>query len=107
MPDGIKINDAAFEITPGGLEALMSHQGAEVRVTRLDLSVSPEALNVLLRRLAPEGGPAPTAQVSDGRLQVSSQREGKAVELDLQVGGFQLRLSPEGIRLVSGGPDGV
>ena len=104
MPDGIQINDVAMEISPAGLEAMVSGRGAEVRVTRLDLSVSPEALNTLLTSLAPEGTPAPTAAVSDGRLQVTGERDGKRMSLDLQFGGLRLELSADGVRLVSGGP---
>jgi len=106
MAEGIRINDAAVEISPAGLEALVTGQGAEVRVTRLDLSVSPEALNTLLTRLAPEGVSAPSAQVSDGRLQVTADQNGKRMALDLQLGGLRLELSPEGLRLVSGNAPG-
>ncbi len=102
MADGIRINDAALEISPAGLEALVNQQGASVTLTKIDLSISPEALATLLARFAPEGEPAPTAEVSDGRLQVSTTREGKPMSLDLQVGGLRLEFTTAGLRLVSG-----
>jgi hypothetical protein len=107
MADGIRINDAALEISPAGLEALVNRQGAAVTLTRIDLSVSPEALSTLLARFAPEGEPPPTAELSEGRLQVSATREGKPMTLDLQVGGLRLEISTTGLRLVSGSqPEG-
>lgn len=99
MADGIRIQDAALEISPAGLEALINKQGAEVRVTKIDLSVSPEALNTLLAGLAPEGTASPSAQVSDGRIQVSGEREGKRMALDLQVGSLRVEITAAGIRL--------
>jgi hypothetical protein len=102
MADGIRINDASLEISPGGLEAMMRREGAEVKITRLDLTVSPEALATLLSRMAPEGEPPPTAQVEEGRLLVTRQQEGKRTVIDLEVGGFRLELTPGGLRLVGG-----
>ena len=101
MADGIRINDAALEISPSGLEALINQRGAEVKVTRLDLTVSPEALATLLGRLAPEGQPAPTAQLEDGRLLVTAEQEGKKTQVDLQLGGLRLEVTANGLRLVS------
>ena len=101
MADGIRINDAALEISPSGLEAIMNQRGAEVKVTRLDLTVSPEALATILGRLAPEGQPAPTAELEDGRLLVTAQQEGKKTQLDLQLGGLRLEVTANGLRLVS------
>src|SRR5688500_17893784 len=99
MAEGIRINDAALEISPTGLEALVNQKGAEVKVTRIDLSVSPEALGTLLTRFAAEGQAPPTAALSDGRLQVSAQQDGKPMTLDLQLGSLRLTFSPEGLRL--------
>ena len=104
MADGIRINDAALEISPAGLEALVNRQGAAVTLTKIDLSISPEALTTLLAGLAPQGEPPPTAALSEGRLQVSTVREGKAMALDLQVGGLRLEITADGLRLVSGPP---
>jgi hypothetical protein len=102
MADGIRIQDAALEISPSGLEALVNNQGAEVRVTKLDLAVSPEALNTLLRKFAPEGTAAPSATLGDGRVQVSAQQGGKTMGLDLSVGSLRVEITAAGIRLVSG-----
>jgi hypothetical protein len=102
MADGIQIRDASFEISPEGVDALVNRTGAEVKVTRLDLSVSPEALNRLLAGVTPEGKPAPNVAVSDGRLQLNAERDGKRVGLDLQLGGLRLEFSAEGLRLVGG-----
>jgi hypothetical protein len=99
---GIQIHNASLEVSPAGLEALVRKEGAEVRVTKLDLSISPEALNVLLAGMTPEGETPPQAAVSEGRLQVSGAREGKRMALDLQVGGLRVELGADGVRLVSG-----
>jgi hypothetical protein len=102
MPDGIRIQDAAVEISPEGLEALLHKRGAEVTVSKLDLSISPEALNTLLAGLAPGGVNAPTAACADGRLRVTAEKDGQPVALDLRVGGIRIELTAGGLRLVTG-----
>lgn len=101
MADGIRINDVSLEISPAGVEALVNKRGADITVTRLDLSVSPEALNTLLAGLAPQGTAPPSVTLSDGRAQVSAERDGKRMGLDLQLGGMRLEISAGGLRLVS------
>src|SRR5438874_101228 len=101
MADGIRINDAAIEISPASLDALVKKQGAQLTVTNLDVSISPEALNTLLSTLAPAGEPAPSASVSDGRLQVTGAGGGKSVSVDLRVAGLKLQITSAGLRLVS------
>ena len=102
VADGIRINDAAFEISPAGLEAIVKKQGAQVTLTNLDLSISPEALNTLLRAFAPAGQPPPTATLSDGRVEVTAQSADRQMGLDVRIGSFRLEITAEGLRLVSG-----
>jgi hypothetical protein len=102
VADGIRINDAAFEISPAGLEAIVKKQGAQVTLTNLDLSISPEALNTLLSAFAPAGQPAPSAALSDGRLEVTAESAGRQVALDVRIGSFRLEITAQGLRLVSG-----
>ena len=99
--DGIRIQDVSVEIGQEGLDALLRREGAQLKITSLDLQVSPDALNTLLAGLAPAGTTAPVATVTDGRLQVDAENDGKRLALDLQVGGFRLELSSGGVRLVS------
>lgn len=101
MADGIRINDAAFEITPAALDALIKKQGASITVTGLDLAISPEALNTLLTALTPPGEPSPSAALADGRLQVTGQSGENRYAVDLRVGTFRLQITGEGLRLVS------
>jgi hypothetical protein len=102
MADGIRIQDAAIEISPSGLEAMLRKEGTEIKVTRLDLSVSPEALNTLLQGLAPAGQAAPKASLEQGRVRVDVEKDGKPLALDLQIGGVKLEITAEGLRLVTG-----
>lgn len=102
MSDGIRINDAGIEISPEGLQALVNKQGAALRITKLDLSASPDALNTLLAGLTPEGQTPPTVEVSDGRLQFSARCDDKSVALDLQAAGLRLEFTADGLRLVTG-----
>ncbi|HEU4752550.1 MAG TPA: hypothetical protein VFU47_05525 [Armatimonadota bacterium] len=114
MSEGIQINDAAVAISPAGLEALLRKQGAALTVTRLDLSVSPEALNTLLRGLGSppvEAGAAEARSVSppslsglveEGRLQLTVGRDGQNLDLDLQMAGLRLDFTAGGLRLTSG-----
>jgi hypothetical protein len=101
MPEGIRIQDAAVEISPEGLEAMLNKRGAEVTVSKLDLAISPEALNTLLAGLAPEGVNAPAAECGDGRLRVTAEKEGTPHALDLRVGGVRIELTAGGLRLVA------
>jgi hypothetical protein len=98
MDEGIRIEDAACEISPSGLESLLAKKGLELTVTRLDLSISQEALNALLQRFAP-GPAAPRAEVLDGRLRVENPGEAGAVTVELQSGGLRLEITGEGLRL--------
>lgn len=103
MPEGIRINDAALEISPESVQSLIKKDGrpADITVSRLDLSVSGEALAALLQGLAPEGAPAPTVQMEEGRLQAAVQREGGPVGVDLRMGALRLQFTAEGLRLTS------
>jgi hypothetical protein len=101
MADGIRINDAALEISPAALDAIVKGQGAQVTLTKVDLSVSPEALNTILAAATPQGTPAPSASVGDGRLQVTGQAGERRVALDIRAGSFRLQITSEGLRLVS------
>lgn len=99
--DGIRIQDVSLEIGQEGLDALLRREGAQLKITSLDLQVSPDALNTLLAGLAPAGTTPPTATVTDGRLQVDTEKDGKRLGLDVQVGGFRLEITSSGVRLVS------
>src|SRR5687767_7950428 len=101
MADGIRINDASLEITPAALDAMVKGQGAQVTVTKVDLSISPEALNTILTAATPQGTAAPSASLGDGRLQVTGQAGDKRVAVDIRAGSFRLQITPEGLRLVS------
>ena len=101
MAEGIQIRDAALELSPEGLRSLLKGGGAELRLTRVDLSVSPDALNALLASAAPEGTPPPSAELSDGEMRLSGERDGKRMTLDLRVSRLRLEISAEGLRLVS------
>lgn len=101
MADGIRIQDAAVEISPQGLEALINKRGADVTVSKLDIAISPDALNTLLTGLAPAGTTAPTAECADGRLRVTAEKDGQPLALDLRVGGIRIELTAGGLRLVT------
>jgi hypothetical protein len=103
VADGIRINDASVEISTGQLEALVKKQGAAVSVTKLDLSVTPEALATLLSAFAPEGTPPPAVELSEGRMLITGEREAKSLGLDLRLGGLRVEITAEGLHLVSEG----
>jgi hypothetical protein len=100
--DGIQIRDLALEISEDDLGELAAKRSGALAVTRLDVSLSPDTLNRLLKETTPRGKPAPKAQVSEGRLQITTQQGNRKMGLDLQVGSLRLELSEAGIRLVSG-----
>lgn len=101
MADGIRIQDAAVEISPEGLQSLLQKRGAELTVSKLDVSVSQEALNTLLSGLAPEGSTPPTAECSESGLFVTAERDGQPMALDLRVGGLRIEIGAAGLRVVT------
>lgn len=101
MDDGIRIEDAAVEISPAGLEAMLAKKGADVKVTRLECSVSEEALNALLKRFAPGPG-VPHASVADGHLAVENVGPDGNVRLELEASGIRLEITADGLRLRMG-----
>jgi len=101
MADGIKIQDAAVEISPEGLQSLLQKRGAELTVSKLDLSVSQEALNTLLNGLGSGGSTPPSAECSDAGLKVRSERDGQQMALDLRVGTVRIEISAAGLRVVT------
>jgi hypothetical protein len=101
MAEGIRVNDAALEISPAGVQALVNCEGADITLTRLDLSISADSLNTLLSGLATEGQPAPSAELADGRVRVTTQKDGKSVGLEVRVASFRLQIGADGLRLVS------
>lgn len=101
MPEGIEIHDAALDLSEESLAALIAGRGAALRLTRLDLSITPAALNALLAAAAPEGQPAPVVTCEEGGLRVAAGPEGHRAEVEVRAAGFRLLLSADGLRLVS------
>src|SRR5688572_20923873 len=98
MDEGIRIEDAACEISPAGLESMLAKKGLEVKVTRLDLSVSEAALNALLQRFAP-GEQAPRAAVQRGSLRVENVGPDAGTRLELQAGGIRIEIADGTVRV--------
>ena len=101
MADGIRIHDAEIEVTTGALESLLNRGGADVTVRKIDLSVTPDALNAVLRKATPPGNVAPTVESEEGRLVLQAEREGALHRLDLQLGSLRVEITGEGVRLTS------
>ncbi len=101
MADGIRIHDAQIEVSTGALESLLNQGGADVTIRKIDLSVTPDALNAVLRKATPPGNVAPSVEAEDGRLVLQAEREGTLHRLDLQLGSLRLEISGEGVRLTS------
>ena len=101
MADGIRIHDAQIEVSTGALESLLNRGGADVTIRKIDLSVTPDALNAVLRKATPEGSVAPTVESEDGRLVLQAEREGTLHRLDLQLGSLRIEIGVEGVRLTS------
>jgi|SRR5215831_17573204 len=98
MDEGIRIEDVAFEISPTGLVSLMDRKGLELKINRLDLSLSEEALNSLLKRYAP-AETSPSATIEEGHLTFSSAREGATSRIELGSSGIRLEVIEGGLRL--------
>lgn len=101
MADGIQIHDAQLDVSTSALESLLNKGGADVTVRKIDLSVTPDALNAVLRKATPPGNLAPTVESEDGRLVLQAEREGTLHRLDLHLGSLRIEIGAEGVRLTS------
>jgi hypothetical protein len=101
MADGIRIHDAEIEVGTDALEALLNRGGADVVVRKIDLSVTPDAMNAVLRKATPAGNVPPSVESESGRLVLQAEREGTLHRLDLQLGSLRLEIGAEGVRLTS------
>ena len=101
MADGIRIHDAQIEVSTDALESLLNRGGADVVVRKIDLSVTPDALNAVLRKATPPGNAPPSVESEDGRLVLQAEREGTLHRLDLQLGSLRVEIGAGGIRLTS------
>ena len=68
MADGLRIHDAQIDVSTSALESLLNRGGADVTIRKIDLSVTPDALNAVLRKATPAGNVPPTVESTDGRL---------------------------------------
>jgi hypothetical protein len=98
MDEGIRIEDAACEISPAGLEAMLAKKGVELRVTRLDLSITEAALNTILARNQPRPAP-PRVTVANGTVKVANLGEDGATSVELCAGGVRLEIADGSLRL--------
>src|SRR5437016_5423043 len=98
MDEGIRIEEIAFEISPTGLVSLLDKKGLELKVNRLDIAISEEALNSLLKRYAP-AGTSPAASVEGGQLTLTNSREGGTSKIELGSSGLRLEVTKRGLRL--------
>lgn len=101
MADGIRINDAQIEVSTSALESLLNKGGADVTIRKIDLSVTPDALNAVLQKATPAGNIPPSLEAEDGRLVLKAEREGTLHRLDLQLGSLRVEISADGLRLTS------
>ena len=98
MEEGIRIDDAACEISPAGLEAMLAKKGVELRVTRLDLSMTEAALNTVLARSGPRQLP-PRVTVASGSLTVENLGEDGATKVEIRAPGVRVEIGDGALRL--------
>ena len=98
MDEGIRLEDVAFEISPTGLVSLLDKKGLELKVNRLDITISEEALNSLLKRYAP-AETSPAASVEGGQLTLTNTREGATSKIELASPALRLEVTGTGLRL--------
>jgi hypothetical protein len=99
MEEGIRIDDAACEISPQGLEAMLAKQGVELRVTRLDASITEAALNsVIQRRGAPRETP-PRVTIADGAVTIENLGDDGRTKVELRASGVRVEIASDSLRL--------
>jgi hypothetical protein len=98
MDEGIRIDDAACEISPAGLEAMLAKKGVELRVTRLDLSLTEAALNTILARNQPRETP-PRVTVANGSLTLANLGEDGATTVEIRAPGMRMEIGDGSLRV--------
>ena len=108
LPEGIRVDSATAEISPAGLRSLIQGRGVAVRITRVDATVSTDAVNALLQASAapavkaadgqspPE---APAIDLSRGRVHYSASREGRALSVEIWASGAMIDFLSGSIRV--------
>jgi hypothetical protein len=100
MEPAIQIEGVAFEISQEGLEALITRQGIELKLSSLSAQISAEALVALLRRLAPDA--AVGARITPAGIVVEKEGEGTALRVELALPELRLQAGDGKLELRSG-----
>lgn len=109
--DGIRVHDAALQVSDSSLSGFLSRQGGELELTRLDLSASSEALLELVGSGSPAAPAPPEARPSavesleiqpdglrlrlkQGEQTVALRLGAPGVRIEFEVGGLRIRTEP-------------
>ncbi len=98
-PDGIRVHDAAIEISSQGLADLVQQKGGAVTISRLDFSISEDALNLILAGSVPEGEVPPFAALTETGVRLNGVRDDKRGEVVLNAGSLRISFSAGAVRI--------
>lgn len=103
MPDPVRIEieNAAVEISPEGLEAMLEGRGADLRFSRLEFRFSAAVLQALAARLLPTDGQPARAEVSPQGVLLEGEKDGRRVRIRLDATAVRLEPGQGELRLVT------
>lgn len=103
MPDPlrIEIENAAVEISPEGLEAMLAGRGVDLQFSRLEFRLSAAAVQALVQRLMPSEGEPARAEVTPRGVLIEGEKDGRRMRLRLDATALRLQPGDGELRLVS------
>jgi hypothetical protein len=103
MPDPlrIEIETAAVEISPEGLEAMLTGRGVDLQLSQLEFRLSAAAVQALVQRLMPSEGEPARAEVTPRGVSIEGEKDGRRLRIRLDATALRLQPGEGELRLVS------
>src|SRR5687768_15821648 len=103
MPDPlrIEIENAAVEISPEGLEAMLAGRGVDLRFSQLEFRLPAAAVQALVQRLMPSDGEPARAEVTPHGVSIEGEKDGRRMRIRLDATALRLLPGDGELRLVS------
>jgi hypothetical protein len=100
-PLRIEIENAAVEISPEGLEAMLAGRGVDLRFSQLEFRLSAAAVQALVQRLMPSEGEPARAEVTPQGVSIEGEKDGRRVRIRLDATSLRLQPGDGELRLIS------
>jgi hypothetical protein len=103
MPDPLRIDieNAAVEISPEGLEAMLAGRGVDLQLSQLEFRLSAAAVQALVQRLMPSEREPARSEVTPQGVSIEGEKDGRRVRIRLDATSLRLQPGDGELRLIS------